>query len=323
MARLAFFGTPRFALPSLKSVHRFCCDFGHTLVLVVTQVDKAQGRGQRLLPPPVKELARALGVEIAQPLTLKKNTEDGDAFYERFLALNIDMAIVVAYGKIISDRLLKVPRFGFLNVHGSLLPRFRGAAPIQRAIEAGDRKTGVCLMDIVKGLDEGDIYASSTTPILASDTSDTLFRRLSHLGAALLSEHLAAILAGEIHKKPQADEGVIYAPMLSKDEGGLNFLIDGNILSHKVRAFDPWPTAYGFIRGKRIKFFDSFFIKNFSVHKHILPGTVVAIGEFLGVKTVDGIIYFSTLQVEGKKILPVKEVVLGFSISVGDQISIK
>ncbi len=248
MARLAFFGTPEFSLPSLRTVYRYCADFGHELVVVVSQRDQPSGRGQRLLPPPVKDLAFSLGITVLQPETLKKGTPSGDEFFTQFVALKIDLVVVVAYGKLISERLLQVPTHGFINVHASLLPRFRGAAPVQRAIEAGDRETGVCLMDMVKKLDEGDIFVCKRTPILAHDTAFTLFRRLAHLGAYALYENLSGLLQGTLRKTPQAEQGVVYARMVTKEEGALNFLEPVSMISHKVKAFDPWPGAFVFIR---------------------------------------------------------------------------
>lgn len=320
MARIAFFGTPSFAVPFLQGLLDYCDSHGHDLALVVTQADQPQGRGQRMTPPPVKQLAESLGLRMLQPKTLRKATPDGEEFYKTFAPMHIDLAIVVAYGKIITERLLALPRRGFVNVHGSLLPRFRGAAPIQRAIEAGDVMTGVCLMDMVKGLDEGDVFAVKATPIIPSDTSATLFRRLSHLGTSLLLEHLDALLAGTLIKQPQANAGVMYAHMLDKHEGLLDFSKPGALLRQQTRAFDPWPNVFGFIREKRVKFFDSFFIHAPGALSNVSPGTVVAVGDFLGVKTIDGVLYFQRVHVEGKTVLPVKDAVRGFPIAIGDRI---
>lgn len=320
MARLAFFGTPDFSLPALKSTHRFCEENGHELVLVVSQSDKPQGRGKKVLPPPVKSLAKDLGLLVLQPTTLKKGSDEGDEFFEQFKQAKIDLAVVVAYGKLIPERLLFLPRLGFINIHGSLLPRFRGAAPVQRAIEAGDLKTGVCLMDMVKKLDEGDVYCCRETPILPFDTSESLFFRLSHLGAALLYDHLEDLLDQRLAKKPQSQNGLVYAHMLTKEEGLLDFTLSARDLSNRVRAFDPWPGTFGFIRGKRIKFFDSFFIED-AKNQH-LPGTVMVVGKFLGIKAKGGMIYFKNIQIEGKKLLPIKEAVLGFPIFLGEKIGV-
>src|SRR5580700_1184501 len=192
MARIAFFGTPEFSLESLRLTERFCRENGHSLELVVTQPDRKQGRGQKLQAPPVKNLGLELGLNIIQPETLRKNTEDGEHFFMQFTKAGIDLAIVVAYGKLIPQRILSAVPCGFVNIHGSLLPRWRGAAPIPRAIEYGDKKTGVCLMEMVALLDQGDVLASKETPIVSSDNAFTLFRRLSYLGAHLLYENLHA-----------------------------------------------------------------------------------------------------------------------------------
>lgn len=321
MARLAFFGTPDFSIPALQRTFAYCQQFSHELCLVVCQPDQPQGRGQHLAAPPIKKWALEHDLPVTQPTTLKKNTHDGDDFYELFTSLNVDLAIVVAYGRILSTRILGAAHIGFINVHASLLPRFRGAAPIQRAIEAGDTEAGVCLMEMVQGLDEGDTFASAKTPIMPFDTSATLFHRLSHLGGALLFKHLDDLLHKRLPKKAQGDQGLIYAHMLTKEEGLLNFNLPGLTLKNQVQAFDPWPGAYGFIRGKRIKFFDSFFIKNEHIKKKgFKPGTIVAVKPFLAIKTIDGILYFQSIQIEGKKILPIKDALLGFPIAVGDKI---
>ncbi|HXW53227.1 MAG TPA: methionyl-tRNA formyltransferase [Myxococcota bacterium] len=321
MARLAFFGTPEFSLPSLRAVHRYCVNFGHDLVVVVSQKDQPTGRGLHFAPPPVKTSALALDVPVLQPETLKKGTASGDHFFEQFLAYEIDLAIVVAYGKLIPERLLFVPTHGFVNVHASLLPRFRGAAPVQRAIENGDRETGVCLMAMVKRLDEGDIFVCERSPILPFDTTSTLLRRLAHLGAHALYDNLFGLLRGTLQKMPQSEEGVVYAPLVAKEEGALNFSEPVKKIAQKVKAFDPWPGAFAFVHKKRVKFFDSFAITDPTAKSDIASGTVVVAGSFLGVKGPDGIVYFQAMQVEGKKILPIKDALLGFPIHVGDTIA--
>jgi methionyl-tRNA formyltransferase len=323
MARLAFFGTPNFSLPALRAVWQFCRDFSHELSLVVSQADKPQGRGKLLKAPPVKQLALDLNLVVAQPITLKRNTDEGDRFFEQFVNLDIDLAIVVAYGKIITERLLMKPKSGFVNVHASILPRFRGAAPVQRAIEAGDHETGISLMDMVKKLDEGDVYICEKTTILPFDTSETLLRRLAHMGASMLYNNLESLLQKKLTKVAQASSGIVYAHMLKNEEGLLNFLLPGNVISKKVLAFDPWPGAFGFIRGKRVKFFDSFFIAGHPLKEIWAPGTVVVADSFLGVRTVDGIVYFQGIQVEGKKALSIRKALLSFPIAVGERIDIK
>lgn len=318
MARLAFFGTPEFSLPALRAVHHFCCKQKHEFMFVVSQQDKPKGRGKKLLFTPVKQQAQELGIKVLQPSTLKKSSEEGESFYQAFKEAQIDLAIVVAYGKLIPQRLLSLPAKGFVNVHASLLPRFRGAAPAQRAIEAGDRITGVCLMDVVKELDQGDIFAKESTPILPFDTGGSLLFRLSYLGAHLLGCSFESLLHGKMHRQQQEDSKATYAPMIKKEEGAIDWCLKGRQIKQKVSAFDPWPGAYAFLRGKRIKFFDPFFIAT-SKKMGFSPGQVVVAGDALGIKTTDGIIYFLRAQLEGKKILPIKELLLGFPIRPQDK----
>lgn len=319
MAKIAFFGTPDFAVPALMKTHQFCLENSHELAMVITQPDKSQGRGQKLLAPAVKLAAESINAKVFQPSTLKKNTTDGDEFFKIFHETKIDLALVVAYGKILPTRLLSSANVGFVNIHGSLLPKFRGAAPVQRAIEAGLTETGLCLMDVVPKLDEGDIYASIKTPILASDTSKTLFRRMSRLGAHLLYKNLDNLLLGKLKKVAQACEGISYAHMLDKNEGKINLEDDGKTIVLKARAFDPWPHLYGLINQKRVKFFDGFYIKTKALSNH-KPGTIITTNPFLGIKTHDGAIYFQAMQVEGKKILPIAEAIKGFSLTINHSI---
>jgi len=319
MARLAFFGTPEFSLAALEALVSYAQSHGHELSMVVTQPDARQGRGKNLTPPAVKKRALELGLLVLQPRSLRKNTEDGENFYQKFTDANIDLAIVVAYGNIIPQRFLSAASLGFVNIHGSLLPRFRGAAPVQRAIEAGDSETGVCLMDMVLKLDEGDILAERKTPILSSDNSASLFRRLSYLGADLLAKHLEDLVQQRLKKIPQSVEGVLYASMLSKGEGAWDVDSPGRLLALRARAFDPWPSLYGFIQHRRVMFFQSFFIQT-KVHQEKAPGTIVALTNFLGVRAIDGVVYFQSIQFEGKKKLLIKEVRAAKLIKVGDRI---
>lgn len=321
MARIAFFGTPEFSLPCLDKLFKYCKQHHHQLVMVVTQKDMPKGRGKKLTPPPVKILANTLGIKVFQPETLKKGSQSGDEFFDSLKESKIDLAIVVAYGKLIPERILKLPTYGFLNIHASLLPRFRGAAPAQRAIEAGDEFAGVCLMDMVKKLDEGDVFAQEKTKIIPFDTSATLLRRLSTIGGKLLIEKLNQLLSNSLVKVPQPQDGVLYAHMLNKEEGMMDFFTQpAHVIKQKVQAYDPWPGAYGFINGMRVKFFDAFFIKTNLPMTSDAVGSVVVANKFLGVKTFDGVVYFQSIQIAGKKIMPVQEAIKGFAINVGQMI---
>jgi methionyl-tRNA formyltransferase len=232
--RIVFMGTPAFAVPSLLA----CLEVGE-VVAVVTQPDKPQGRGQAVGVSPVKALALERGLPVLQPLKLK-----GQGFGETLKALAPDVAVVTAYGKILPKDVLDAPRLGSLNVHASLLPRWRGAAPIQWAIASGDEKTGVCLMQMDEGLDTGAVLACRELPILPSDTSATLHEKLSALGFRTLVEELPRFLRGELSATAQPSEGMTYAPMIKKEDGALDFRKPAAELERRMRAFTPWPGCF-------------------------------------------------------------------------------
>jgi methionyl-tRNA formyltransferase len=232
--RIVFMGTPAFAVPSLEA----CLALGE-VVLVVTQPDKPSGRGQSLTAPPVKVRALERGLPVAQPPKLR-NT----GFAEVLRSVEPDVCVVTAYGKILPLDVLEAPRRGSVNVHASLLPRWRGAAPIQRAIEAGDAETGVCLMQMDEGLDTGAVISCARTPIGPDDTSASLHQRLSELGGALLVQDLPRYVAGQLQAAPQPADGVTLAKMIDKEEGLLDFRRPAAELERRLRAFTPWPGAF-------------------------------------------------------------------------------
>jgi methionyl-tRNA formyltransferase len=311
MARLAFFGTPDFALPSLEALLDARAR-GHELVLVVCQPDRRRGRGKQMLPPPVKARALEAGVEVAQPPTLKKGDPDGDAFRVRLAELDVDLAVVAAYGRILPRGVLAMPKRGFVNVHGSLLPRWRGAAPVQRAIEAGDDETGVCLMDMVFELDAGDVYAEARVPIDADDDGGTLSAKVADLGRALLDEHLDALCDGALAKTPQPDEGVTYAHMLKKEEGAVRWDRPARDVVNHARAMTPWPGAYTTLAGDTLKLFAPSVSEGAGA-----PGTVLSTDDGLLVATADGAVRFADGQLPGKKRMPVDALVRGRPIGAG------
>jgi methionyl-tRNA formyltransferase len=243
--RLIFAGTPDFAVPCLEA----CRASGAEVVAVYTQPDRPAGRGRKLTPSPVKQAALAAGIAVHQPGSLKS----ADA--QRGLAeLKPDLLVVVAYGLILPRKVLAMPRFGCWNVHASLLPRWRGAAPIQRAILAGDAESGVDLMQMEAGLDTGPILLERRTPITRDDTGGSLHDRLSALGAEVLADGLQRLLAGAMPAAvPQTDEGVTYAHKLDKAEARLDFQRPAIELERQVRAFDPWPVAEGEIAGEQVR----------------------------------------------------------------------
>ncbi|ABM63085.1 methionyl-tRNA formyltransferase [Halorhodospira halophila] len=232
-ARIVFAGTPDFAVPGLDAL----VEAGVRPVAVFTQPDRPAGRGRRLTPPPVKRAAERHGLGVHQPERL------GAEEAEQIRALAPDLMVVVAYGQILRRNVLDVPRFGCVNVHASLLPRWRGAAPIQRALLAGDEQTGVTLMQMDEGLDTGPMLARKATPISADETAGSLHDRLARIGADLLVAHLPEILAGAITPEPQPDDGVTYAAKLTNDESWLDPTEPAEQLERRVRALAPVPGA--------------------------------------------------------------------------------
>ena len=243
--RIVFAGTPEFSVPCLAA----CRASGAEVVAVYTQPDRPAGRGRKLTPSPVKQAALDAGIPVEQPESLK----DTDA-RERLAAYAPDLMVVVAYGLILPRKVLATPRLGCWNVHASLLPRWRGAAPIQRAILAGDAESGVDLMQMEAGLDTGPVLLERRTPIADDDTGGSLHDRLSALGADVLAEGLRRVMAGEnLAATPQPETGVTYAHKLDKAEAQLDFTRPAIALERQVRAFDPWPVAEGEIAGERVR----------------------------------------------------------------------
>lgn len=241
--RLAFAGTPRFAVPSLEALHAA----GHRILAVYTQADRPAGRGRALQPSAVKLRALALGLRVEQPTGFRD-----EETIEGLRRLEVDAFVVVAYGLILPAAALAIPRLGCLNVHASLLPRWRGAAPIQRAILAGDRLTGVSIMRMEAGLDTGPVYARAERPI-GFDDAGTLGEALANLGAASLCATLGEISAGRAVAVPQSAEGVTYAAKVDKTEAAIDWSADAASIERQVRAFNPWPVAETRWRGEQLR----------------------------------------------------------------------
>jgi methionyl-tRNA formyltransferase len=263
--KIIFAGTPEFSVPCLEA----CRASGADVVAVYTQPDRPAGRGRKLTPSPVKQAALAANIPVEQPETLKTNEAR-----ETLAAYQPDLMVVVAYGLILSRKVLAIPRLGCWNVHASLLPRWRGAAPIQRAILAGDNESGVDLMQMEAGLDTGPVLLERRTPITPDDTGGSLHDRLSLLGADVLAEGLRRVIAGEaLQAHPQSDDGVMYAHKLDKAEARLDFTRTAMALELQVRAFDPWPVAEGEIAGENVRIWAARAIG--PTHQHA-PGSVIA-----------------------------------------------
>ena len=263
--RIVFAGTPEFSVPCLEA----CRASGAEVVAVYTQPDRPAGRGRKLTPSPVKHAALAANIPVEQPETLK--TAEARATLE---AYRPDLMVVVAYGLILSRKVLAIPRLGCWNVHASLLPRWRGAAPIQRAILADDTESGVDLMQMEAGLDTGPVLLERRTSITREDTGGSLHDRLSALGADLLAEGLRRTLAGEtLQATPQSEQGVVYAHKLEKAEARLDFARPALSLEHQVRAFDPWPVAEGEIAGENVRIWAA---RAIGQQHNAIPGSVIA-----------------------------------------------
>ncbi len=242
--RLAFLGSPAFALPSLHAL----IEAGHTIVAVYCQPPRPAGRGHKPQRAPVHLVADALGLPVRTPLTLRDAGEQ-----HAFAALGLDIAVVAAYGLILPKPILQAPRLGCVNVHASLLPRWRGAAPIERAIIAGDAETGVTLMQMDEGLDTGPMLLDSRVAIGPAATTPELRETLAALGASLLPEALAALAAGTLTARPQPADGVTYAAKLTRDEGRIDWSLPAPVLERRVRALTPQPGVFFEHRGERIK----------------------------------------------------------------------
>jgi methionyl-tRNA formyltransferase len=283
--RIVFMGSPDFALPTLKALNTHFNVFG-----VVTQPDRPAGRGQQLHPPDVKVLAEELGLPMIQPKTLK----DPDAF-KQLQIWNPDVIVVAAFGQILRENVLHLPAFGCINVHASLLPRWRGAAPIQAAI-LHDDETGVTIMKMDKGLDTGPILSRKPFPIPTKMTAGELFDALAVLGAELLIETLPAYLNGQIKPQPQDDSQATYAPRLEKSQGELDFSQPAEYLERVVRAFNPWPGAYQFFEGHRLKVYKTHTLQ----HAESVPGKRYILEDLPAWGTESGLLVLDEVQLAGK-----------------------
>lgn len=307
--RIIFMGTPEFARVSLEALLKA----GAKPVAVFTQPDKPAGRKRALQAPPVKELALASGIDVRQPPTLR--TPEVTSLLK---SLAPDVVAVVAYGKILPKAVLQVPRLGCVNVHASLLPRHRGAAPIAHAIWAGDETTGVATMRMEEGLDTGPVYQMRATPIPPGATTGSLTPVLASLGADLLVSTLQALQAGHLEAIPQDEALATPAPRLKPEEGRLDFARSAASLGRQVRAFDPWPGTYFELRGERIKVLSAALGPAASPDAE--PGEVAA-GPSLGVTCGDGrVLYLGQIQREGRRPLPSAEVLRGFPIPPGTKL---
>ena len=307
--RIVFAGTPEFSVPCLSAL----LDQNVNVVGVYTQPDRVAGRGKKIQQSAVKQRAIKAGIEVFQPQNFKTA-----AARQTLSDLKPDLMIVVAYGLILPQLVLDTPRRGCINVHASLLPRWRGAAPIQRAIEAGDTQTGVCLMQMEKGLDTGPVLARAEQAISADETGGQLHDALSAMGAKLLSENLAAILTGQLIAIEQAEAGLKYAHKLDKSETHLDWQQSAEQIANKIRAFNPWPVMSTQIEAQMLRLHHATPIEQ-SGATHSEPGTIIAVNTSgIDVQTGKGCLRIDQLQKPGGKILQVRDFLNGFKIAVGE-----
>ncbi|RUM36372.1 MAG: methionyl-tRNA formyltransferase [Desulfobulbus sp.] len=306
--RIIFMGTPDFAVPALQHL----LDSPDEVVAVICQPDRKKGRGKKLTPPPVKILAEKAGIPVLQPTAIR--TEE---FLDTLRNFAPDLIVVTAYGRILPGKLLDLPRLGTINVHGSLLPKYRGAAPIQWAVINGEKESGVTIMQVDEGMDTGDILLPVSLPIDDTDTSGTMFDKLSQLGGKTLVKAISLLKTNKLPPIKQDDTLATEAPMLNKEMGHLDWSQDAKTLHCLIRGLDPWPSAYGFLNSKRFRFFKPQIISG-SVSEP--PGTLCrADKNGLLVATGRDYLLLEEIQPEGKKRMAVQACLCGMNLPVGER----
>jgi len=303
---IIFMGTPDFAVNALKALHESGL---FEIALVVSQPDRPKGRGRKLEPTPVKAYAQAMGYRVEQPETVKS-----DEFIRLAEEIAPDFFVVVAFGQILNQRLLDVPKVCPVNIHGSLLPRYRGSAPIQRAVMNGDAVTGVTTMVMDRGMDTGDMLLTVETPIGPEDTAATLHDRLSELGGELIVKTLPGLLDGSVVPVPQDNEAATHAAMLSKAEGEIDWNAPARIIDCRLRGMTPWPGAFTFLDEKRLRIHKT---QPLETTATAAPGTVVTSGSELVVSTGEGLLRIVELQGANGKRMPAEAFLRGNPIEPG------
>jgi methionyl-tRNA formyltransferase len=308
--KIVFFGTPEFAVPTLRRL----LDSGEDVAAVVSQPDRPRGRGHRVTSTPTKALAAEGGVPVLQPERLRD-----PALLDQIAGLRPDLGVVAAYGKLLPDALLQIPRFGMINVHGSLLPRWRGAAPVHRAVIAGDTRTGITIMRIVQELDAGAMFATVTRAIGPDETSVEVERDLAEQGADLLLDVVRTIADGTAVETPQDAAAATYAPKITKAEGSVDWSLPAERLHNLVRGLQPWPLVSGRINGARLLFHRTALTTGITPDR---PGTVVrAEADRFEIAAGDGrLVRVLVVQPEGRRAMTAREFLAGRSIPPGSKV---
>lgn len=307
--RIVFFGSPGFAVPTLRELHAS----RHQVAAVVTQPDKPRGRGQKESPGPVKSFALAHGLAVIQPDRLKD-----EGFLAMLRGIAPDIGVVAAYGKILPASLLAIPRLGMVNVHASLLPRWRGASPIHRAVMAGDAETGISIMRVVQALDAGAVFATATRPIEPNETSEDVERDLSEIGARLLLPVIDDLAAGTAQETPQDESRVTYAPRLTREDGLVDWERPATMIHNQVRGLHPWPHAFTSLNGARIILLRSL-VPEPAPSEGAQPGTVVRLDrEGIVVAAAGGTtVRLTQMQAEGRRPTTAREFAAGARLQPG------
>lgn len=313
--RIVFCGTPAFALPSLRAL---IAEPDFRVEAVITQPDRPRGRSGEISIPPVKAVAVEAGIQVYQPEKIKS-----DAANDFLLRLAPDVIVIIAYGQIISQRLLDIPRLGWVNVHASLLPKYRGAAPINWAIVNGETHTGITTMQVAAGLDTGPILLKSETHIGPDETAQELATRLSEMGARLIVESLRKLGRGEITPEPQDDSQASLAPLLKKDDGRIDWSLSAHAVYNRIRGLQPWPGAFTTFRGKACNIWGRPIPKPVVDRKtEAAPGTILTEGHELAVACGGGtVLGLDYLQLEGRKRITAREFASGARLSPADRLA--
>jgi methionyl-tRNA formyltransferase len=309
--RIVFMGTPAFAVPSLKAL----LDRGENVVCVVTQPDRPKGRGRKIMMPPVKELALKASIPVLQPESIR-----GDKFLAELRQYHPDIIGLTAYGNILPENIINLPPLGTINVHGSLLPKYRGAAPIQWALINGETETGITIMQMDKGVDTGDILLQEKLPIGPEDTAGSLSGKLAELGGKALGAALALLRLDRLNPTQQNNNLASLAPLLNKEDGLVNWLHSAVQISCQIRGLDPWPTTYTTLSGKRLRLFspevaDKSLCLGCSISE---PGIIcTANRDGLLITTGDGCLLIKEIQAEGSRRMSVDAFLSGHTIQSG------
>lgn len=309
--RVLFLGTPAFAAQTLDTL----LASRHHVVAVVTQPDRPRGRGQRVLPSPVKVVAEAAGIPVLQPTRLKDET-----WLAQLRALDLDLGVVAAYGRLLPDALLAVPRLGMINVHASLLPRYRGASPVHQAVLAGDTVTGVTIMRVVRDLDAGPMLAVVDVPIGADDTTGEVEGRLADAGAALLVDVVDRLAEGPVVETAQDESMVTLAPRLEKTRGLVDWTQPAAVVHNQVRGLQPWPGAWTFLGGQRLAIRRT--VMTGATRRDLQAGTVLAEDGQLQVVCGDGeLVTLVEVQPEGRRAMAGRDFLVGHASAAGSQLT--